>query len=93
MPGFPGRRIRKTSRHHLPAHGHEPVRPQHNPMVYFDDVTNTNSTGSTYCIANVRPFTELAGDLQSNVVTRYNFITPNLCDDMNGGAGCLAGKL
>jgi PKD repeat protein len=67
--------------------------PEHNPMVYFDDVTNTNNTGSTYCIANVRPFTELAGDLQSNVVTRYNFITPNLCDDMQGNAGCPAGSL
>ncbi len=67
--------------------------PQHNPMVYFDDVTSANSTGSTYCIANVRPFTELAGDLQSNVVTRYNFITPNLCDDMTGGAGCPGGSL
>jgi PKD repeat protein len=67
--------------------------PEHNPMVYFDDVTNTNSPGSTYCIANVRPFTELAGDLQSNVVTRYNFITPNLCDDMQGNTGCPAGSL
>src|SRR5712675_259252 len=47
--------------------------PKHNPMVYFDDVTNTNNTGSAYCIANVRPFTELATDLQSNIVTRYNF--------------------
>ena len=66
--------------------------PKHNPMVFFDDVTNTNNTGSTYCIANVRPFTELAGDLQSNVVTRYNFITPNLCDDMHGNTGCLTGN-
>jgi hypothetical protein len=65
--------------------------PEHNPMVYFDDVTNTNSTGSTYCIANVRPYTQLAGDLQSNVVARYNFITPNLCDDMSGNTGCLTG--
>ncbi len=65
---------------------------KHNPMVHFDDVTNTNNTGSTYCIANVRPFTELAGDLQSNVVTRYNFITPNLCDDMHGNTGCLTGN-
>jgi PKD repeat protein len=67
--------------------------PEHNPMVYFDDVTNTNDTGSTYCIANVRPYTELAGDLQSNVVARYNFITPNLCDDMDGNAGCPSGNL
>jgi len=65
---------------------------KHNPMVHFDDVTNTNNTGSTYCISNVRPFTELAGDLQSNVVTRYNFIAPNLCDDMHGNTGCLTGN-
>ncbi|HXI84024.1 MAG TPA: alkaline phosphatase family protein [Verrucomicrobiae bacterium] len=66
--------------------------PKHNPMVYFDDVTNTNNTGSAYCIANVRPYTELATDLQSNIVTRYNFITPNLCDDMHGNTGCLTGN-
>ncbi len=66
--------------------------PEHNPMVYFDDVTNTNTANSAYCIANVRPFAQLAGDLQSNVVTRYNFITPNLCDDMNGDTGCLTGQ-
>jgi hypothetical protein len=65
---------------------------KHNPMVHFDDVTNTNNTGSTYCISNVRPFTQLAGDLQGNVVTRYNFITPNLCDDMHGNTGCLTGS-
>lgn len=67
--------------------------PEHNPMVYFDDVTNTNNTSAASCIANVRPFTGLAGDLQSNVVARYNFITPNLCDDMQGNAGCPAGSL
>src|ERR1039457_106474 len=67
--------------------------PKHDPMVFFDDVTNTNNTGSTYCISNVRPYTELATDLQSNVVTRYNFITPNLCDDMHGNTGCPGGSL
>jgi phosphatidylinositol-3-phosphatase len=66
--------------------------PNHDPMVYFDDVTNTNSANSAYCVANVQPFTDLAGNLQSNVVTRYNFITPNLCDDMDGDAGCLTGN-
>ncbi len=66
--------------------------PKHNPMVYFDDVTNTNNTGSTYCISNVRPFAQLIGDLQSNTVSHYNFITPNLCDDMHGGTGCPSGN-
>jgi hypothetical protein len=31
----------------------------------------------------VRGYTELAADLTSNTVARYNFITPNLCDDMH----------
>jgi len=55
--------------------------PKHNPFVYFDDVTNINNVNSAYCIAHVRPFTELATDLQNNTVTQYVFITPNLCDD------------
>ena len=60
--------------------------PKHNPMVYFDDVTNTNTSSSAYCIANVRPYTELTTDLQNNTVTRYNFITPNLTNDMHDGS-------
>ncbi len=57
--------------------------PKHNPMVFFDDVTNTNDAASSYCIAHVRPFSELASDLQNNTQARYNFITPNLCNDMH----------
>jgi phosphatidylinositol-3-phosphatase len=57
--------------------------PKHNPMVFFDDVTNTNDPHSAYCIAHVRPYRELGTDLQQNTVARYNFITPNLCDDMH----------
>lgn len=62
--------------------------PKHNPMVYFDDVTNTNNSNSAYCIANVRPYSELATDLENNTVTRYNFIVPNQCHDMHGDTGC-----
>jgi hypothetical protein len=62
--------------------------PKHNPMVYFDDVTNTNNANSANCIAHVRPYTQLATDLNGNSVARYNFITPNLCNDMHGGTGC-----
>lgn len=57
-------------------------------MVYFDDVTGTNSTSSQNCIQHVRPYTELASDLENNAVARYNFITPNLCDDMHSSTGC-----
>jgi hypothetical protein len=57
--------------------------PKHNPMVFFDDVTDTNDFNSPYCIAHVRPYTELAADLTNGTVARYNFITPNLCNDMH----------
>ncbi len=57
--------------------------PKHNPMVFFDDVTNTNDPNSATCIAHVRPYRELAGDLQNNTQASYNFITPSLCDDMH----------
>ena len=62
--------------------------PKHNPMVYFDDVTNTNNAQSSNCIAHVRPSTQLAGDLQQNQTARYNFITPDLCNDMHNSSGC-----
>jgi len=62
--------------------------PKHNAFVFFDDVTNTNSASATRCLAHVRPYTELAGDLSKNTVASYNFITPNLCDDMHNSTGC-----
>jgi hypothetical protein len=57
--------------------------PKHNPMVFFDDVTNSNDPHSSYCIAHIRPYSELATDLQQQTQARYNFITPNLCNDMH----------
>ena len=64
-----------------PLTGVSNYAPKHNPFVFFDDVTNTNDPASAYCIAHVRPFTELATDLTNNTVASYNFITPNLCND------------
>ena len=63
--------------------------PKHNPMVYFDDVTDTNNPDSPYCIAHVRPLSELTADLQNNSVAGYNFIVPNLCNDMHGNIRCI----
>jgi hypothetical protein len=57
--------------------------PKHNPMVFFDDITQTNNPQSAPCIAHIRPLSELAADIQQNTVPRYNFITPNLCNDMH----------
>jgi hypothetical protein len=62
--------------------------PKHNPMVFFDDVTNSNNASSANCISHERPYTQLATDLSSNQVARYNFITPNLCDDGHNPSGC-----
>src|SRR5205814_4907269 len=58
---------------------------KHDPFVYFDDVTNSLSSTSAYCIAHIRPFTELATDLANNTAASYNFITPNLTNDMHDG--------
>jgi phospholipase C len=57
---------------------------KHNPMVFFDDVTDSNNATSSYCRNHVRPYSELASDLSSGSVARYNFITPDLCNDMHG---------
>jgi hypothetical protein len=56
-----------------------PYAVRHNPFVFFDDV----ATNIAYCTNHVRPYRELAGDLLNNTVARYNFITPNLTNDMH----------
>ena len=64
---------------------------RHEPFAYFNDVTDNQDHHSAHCIEHLRPFTELAADLQNDTVARYNFLTPNLCDDMHDG--CKAGKV
>ncbi len=66
-----------------PLTGSGSYAPKHNPMVFFDDVTNTNDPNSPKCISHIRSYTELATDLQQNTEPNYSFITPNLCDDMH----------
>jgi phospholipase C len=66
---------------------------RHNPFVYFDDVTGTNDPNNAYAIAHIRPFTELAGDLAANNIASYNFITPNVCDDMHDACAPLTNAL
>jgi phosphatidylinositol-3-phosphatase len=57
--------------------------PKHNPMIYFTDVNGGADPASSECISHVRPYAELATDLEANTVAAYNFITPNLCNDMH----------
>lgn len=61
---------------------------KHNPMVFFDDVTGGNDPNSSYCIAHIRPYSELTADLTGGTLARYNFITPNTCNDMHDAVGC-----
>lgn len=69
-----------------PLTNYRQYAPKHNPMVYFDDVTDTNNPMSQNCIEHVRPYEELAADLANNTVANYNFITPNQCHDMHSCA-------
>ena len=61
--------------------------PKHDPFVFFDDVTGKLNPKSASCISHIRPFSQLDSDLQNNTVARYNFITPDLCDDMHDSCG------
>ena len=70
-----------------PLFGEGDYAPKHNPMVFFDDMTDGVTASSPTCIAHIRPYTELAADLSSGHVADYNFISPNLCDDMHNDCG------
>src|SRR5581483_11523047 len=63
-----------------PTADNYPYAVRHNPFAFFDDVTTASNPP---CTSVMRPFTELANDLAANTVARYNFITPNVCDDMH----------
>jgi hypothetical protein len=65
----------------LTSAGHYAAK--HNPFVFFDDETGAMNAKDASCIAHNRPFSELARDLSAGTVARYNFITPNMCDDMH----------
>lgn len=54
---------------------------RHNPFVYFEDISGSPpGRTSPRCIEHVRPFSELAKDLQAGTVAPFNFITPDLCN-------------
>jgi phosphatidylinositol-3-phosphatase len=63
--------------------GNQSYAERHQPFAYFNDVTDNHNRDSAKCIAHLRPFKELARDLAKNTVAQYNWITPNLCNDMH----------
>lgn len=67
---------------------------RHVGVLYFDDVTNGNSSSAPNCISHVRPYIELSGDLKNGNIANFNDIVPNVCDDMHGGvSGCGSANL
>lgn len=68
---------------HCPLTSRGAYQPKHNPMIYFDDVTDGNKPGAKRCIEHVRPLAELQDHLKNGGVARYNFIIPDQCNDMH----------
>jgi hypothetical protein len=59
---------------------------RHDPFVFFDDVAGSPpSKNNPYCVAHHRPFSVFLDDLKAGRVARYNFITPNVDNDMHNG--------
>jgi phosphatidylinositol-3-phosphatase len=71
----------------IDANGSNLYEPRHLPQIYFDDMTNGRNAHSSYCIAHVRPLTQLSSDLNRNGVGRYNFIMPSMCHDGHDRCG------
>ena len=53
---------------------------KHNPFALFTDIRNNPGR-----VADIKPYTDLAGDLNSPHAPRFVFITPDQCNDMHGG--------
>lgn len=53
---------------------------KHNPFVLMDDVLSSPSR-----LANIKPYTSLAADLNSSHAPDFVWISPNQCNDMHGG--------
>jgi hypothetical protein len=59
---------------------------KHDPFIFFDDVVgNPPSANNQHCIDHHKPFSQFLPDLKNGAVARYNFITPNLQNDMHDG--------
>jgi hypothetical protein len=53
---------------------------KHNPFALFTDIRDNPAR-----VAHIKPYTALAGDLNSPRAPRFVFITPDQCNDMHGG--------
>ena len=53
---------------------------KHNPFALFTDIRNDPAR-----VANIKPYTSLAGDLSGPNPPRLAYIVPDQCNDMHGG--------
>ena len=53
---------------------------KHNPFALYTDIR-----GNPARVAHIKPYTKLAGDLNSGHAPRFVYITPDQCNDMHGG--------
>ena len=63
-----------------------------NPFIYFDDITDNQSSGSAMCVSHIRPLNDFDADLSGNNLARYNFIKPNVCNSMSSNTSCSIDK-
>ena len=55
---------------------------RHNPFPYFHSLIDPKAAGApSSCAAHVFPLSRLAHDLSTRHIAKYNWITPNLCND------------
>jgi hypothetical protein len=68
---------------------------KHDPFVFFQDIVGrTPSATSSVCSAHHRAYTasSFAQALSQGTVAQYNFIAPNVCNDMHGDSSCPGGS-
>jgi hypothetical protein len=64
---------------------------KHDPFVFFQDIAGSPpSKTNALCGAHHTAFTTGQAFVQGTVA-QYNFISPNVCNDMHGGSGCPSG--
>jgi hypothetical protein len=64
---------------------------KHDPFVFFQDVAGSPPSGSNaYCGAHHQAYTAagLGQAMAQGTVAQYNFIAPNVCNDMHGDPSC-----
>ncbi len=65
---------------------------KHDPFVFFRDVAgNPPSKTNSTCAAHHKAYSAFGSDLAAGAVAKYNFISPNVCNDMHGDPSCPSG--